>query len=54
MYLLLELAPFIQSLNFREYVHVETIYSKVLGHIWSMVAHVSDEEWMNLPLPPVG
>ena len=24
------------------------------GHIWSVVAYVSDEEWMNLPLPPTG
>ena len=54
MYLLLELSPSIQSLNFGENVHVEMIYSEVRSHIWSVIAHVSDEEWMNLPLPRAG
>ena len=54
MYLLLELGPSVQSLNFGENVHVEMIYSEVRGCIWSVVAYVSDEEWVNLPLPPAG
>lgn len=54
MYLLLELGPSVQSLNFGENVHVEIIYSEVRGHIWSVVAYMSDEEWMNLPLLPAG
>ena len=54
MYLLLELGPSIQSLNFGEHVHVEIIYSEVCGRIWSMIAYVRDEAWMNLPLPPLG
>lgn len=43
---------FVQSLNFGENVHVEMIYPEVHGRIWSVVAYMSDEEWMNLPLPP--
>ena len=51
MYLLLELGPSIQSLNFEGNVHVEIIYLEVHGRIWSVVAYVSVKEWMNLPLP---
>ena len=54
MYFLLKLGPSVQSLNFGENVHVEMIYSEARGRIWSAVAYVSDEEWMNLPLPPAG
>ena len=44
MYLLLELGPSVQSLNFGENVHVEIIYSEVCGRIWFDVAYTSDEE----------
>ena len=52
MYILLELGPSIQSLNFGENAHVEIIYLEVHGCIWSVIAYVSNEEWMNLQLPP--
>ena len=52
MYILLELGPSIQSLNFRENAHVEIIYSEVHDRIWSVIAYVSNKEWMNLQLAP--
>ena len=52
--LLLELGPSIRRLNFGENVHVEVLYLEVHDHIWSMIAYLSDDEWKNLPLPPIG
>ena len=52
MYILLELGPSIQSLNFGNNVHVEILYSEVHGCIWSVVAYVRDEDWVNVQLPP--
>ena len=52
MYIHLELGPSIQRLHFGDNTHVEIIHSEVHGHIWSVVAYVRDEEWMNVQLPP--
>ena len=52
MYILVELGPSIQSLNFEKNVRVEIIYSEVHDRIWFVVAYMSNEEWMNLQLPP--
>ena len=52
MYILFELDPSIRSLQFGDNAHVEIIYSEVHGRIWSVVAYVRDEEWMNVRLPP--
>ena len=52
MYLRLELGPSIRRLNFGENVHVEVLYSEVHDHIWYVTAYLSDEEWVNQPLPP--
>ena len=50
MFILLELGPSIQSLHFGDNAHVEIIHSEVHGRIWSVVAYVRDEEWMNVQL----
>lgn len=52
MYILLELGPSIRRLNFGDNVHVEILYSEMHDRIWSVVAYVRDEEWVNLQLPP--
>lgn len=52
MYILLELGPSIESLHFGDNAHVEKIHSEVRGHIWSVVAYIRDEEWINVQLPP--
>ena len=44
--------PSIRRLNFGENVHVKVLYSEVHDHIWFVLAYFSDEEWVNLPLPP--
>ena len=48
MYILLELGPSIKSLYFGDNVHVEILYSEVHGCIWSIVAYVRNEEWINV------
>ena len=52
LYILLELGLFIQSLYFGDNARVEILYSEVHGCIWSVVAYVRDEEWINIQLPP--
>ena len=52
MYILLELGPFIWSLYFGDNAHVKILYSEVHGCIWSVVAYVRNEEWINVQLPP--
>ena len=51
MYILLELGSSIQNLYFGENVHVEILYSEFHGCIWSVVAYVRDEEWINIQFP---
>ena len=52
MYILLELGPSIKSLYFGDNVHVEILYSEVHGCIWSVVAYVRDDEWINIQFLP--
>ena len=54
MYLILELGPSIRRLEFGENIHVEILFSGVHERIWSVLAYVREEEWKDLPLPPVG
>ena len=54
MYLILKLGPFIRRLDFGKNNHVEVMYLEVHDHICFVLAYLSDEEWENLPLLPVG
>ena len=51
MYILLELGLFIRSLYFGDNIHVEILYSEVQRCIWSVIAYVRDEEWINIQFP---
>ena len=52
MYILLELGPSIRNLYFGNNVHVEILHSEVRGYIWSVIAYVENDEWMNIQFPP--